>query len=219
MTTVRESDSGLPLTNVMNENNRRVLEDRDIEDINIKDFNINDININADRLDKGKADEDIVYENVENREGAGRTYSFEELLDSNGFIVYTNVGISMMPLLRQRKDIIEIRKRGPGRLKKYDVVLYKRGGKYILHRILKVRPDDYVIAGDHNTFLEYGITDADILGVMTRVIRDGREIHMTDPEYLAYVHLWCDFYPVRIFILRCKRLAARVVRHIFKHRK
>ena len=145
-----------------------------------------------------------------------KTYSFKELLESHGFIVYTNVGFSMMPLLRQRKDIIEIRKKGEGRCKKYDVVLYRRGGKYILHRILKVRPDDYVIAGDHNTFLEYGITDADILGVMTRVIRDGKEIHMTDPRYLAYVHLWCDFYPVRIFILRCKGVARRAARRLLK---
>jgi len=71
-------------------------------------------------------------------------YSFEELLKKDGFIVYTNVGFSMMPLLRQRRDIIEIRAKGPGRCRKYDVVLYRRGEKYILHRILKVLPDGYV---------------------------------------------------------------------------
>lgn len=57
--------------------------------------------------------------------------TFEEMLEKDGYIVYSNVGYSMMPLLRQRKDIIEIRKKGPGRCKKYDVVLYKRGNKYI----------------------------------------------------------------------------------------
>ena len=67
--------------------------------------------------------------------------SFEGLLDEKGSIIYTNIGYSMMPLLRQKKDIIEIRKKNNGRCKKYDVVLYKRGTQYILHRILKVLPD------------------------------------------------------------------------------
>ena len=91
-----------------------------------------------------------------------KAYTFEELLRTTGYIVYTNVGYSMMPLLRQRKDIIEIRAKGPERCKKYDVVLYKRGNKYILHRILEVLPDGYIIAGDHNTFLETEIGRAHV---------------------------------------------------------
>ena len=143
-----------------------------------------------------------------------RTYSFEELLREHGYIVYTNVGTSMMPLLRQRKDIIEIRAKGPERCKKYDVVLYKRGNKYILHRILEVLPDGYIIAGDHNTFLERDITDDRILGVMTRVVRDGRSIQMDDRLYQMYVHLWCDFYPARMEILRCKFRTRRVLSRV-----
>ncbi len=140
--------------------------------------------------------------------------SFEELLQNDGYLVYTNVGCSMMPLLRQRRDIIEIRKKEPGRCKKYDVVLYKRGEKYILHRILRVLPDGYLIAGDHTTFLERDITDAQILGVMKRVIRDGKDIPADDPKYLLYVHLWCDFYPVRMIILRVKRRIIGILRGV-----
>ena len=124
----------------------------------------------------------------------------------------------MLPLLRQRRDIIEIRKKPEGRLKKYDVVLYKRGSRYILHRILKVRPEDYVIAGDHNTFLEYGITDSDILGVMTRVIRSGKNITGDSRLYRLYVHLWCDCYPLRMAILRAegimRRCGSRIKRRV-----
>ena len=132
--------------------------------------------------------------------------TFEELLEQKGYIVYTNVGRSMMPLLRQRRDIIEIRKKGPERCKKYDVVLYKRDGRYILHRILEVLPDGkYIIAGDNNTFLEKDITDDRILGVMTRVIRDGKSIFTNDKAYMAYVHLWCDAYTVRMGVLKAER--------------
>ena len=114
--------------------------------------------------------------------------TFEELLQRDGYLVYTNVGTSMLPLLRQRKDLIEIRKKDPDkRCRKYEAVLYKRGQKYILHRILKVRPRDYVIVGDHCIWPEYGITDNQILGVMTRVIRDGKPINCTDWKYRLYV--------------------------------
>lgn len=130
--------------------------------------------------------------------------SFEDMLNRDGYIVYTNIGRSMMPLLRERRDIIEIRKKGPGRCKKYDVVLYKYGKQYIIHRILKVRPKDYVICGDHNIWREYGITDERILGVMTRVIRNGKSITPDNKLYRLYVHLWCDFYPVRAAILYSK---------------
>ena len=147
----------------------------------------------------------------------GKTYSFKELLSDRGYIIYTCKGTSMMPLLRQHRDIIEIRPKGDHRCKKYDVVLYKRGENYILHRILRVLPDGYIIAGDNNTFLEYGIKDEQIFGVMVRVIRDGKEIRMTDKKYRLYVHIWCDFYPVRMILLRIKRKLWRVGSHL-KHK-
>ena len=133
-----------------------------------------------------------------------KVYTFEKILEEKGFLIYTNVGFSMMPLLRQKRDVIEIQKKGSGRCNKYDAVLYKRGENYILHRILKVLPKGYIIAGDHNTFLEKDVTDDMILGVMTRVVRDGKTISVDDFWYKTYVHLWCDVYPVRMLILKVK---------------
>lgn len=131
--------------------------------------------------------------------------TFEEMLETNGYIVYTNVGYSMMPLLRQRKDIIEIKKKGKERCKKYDVVLYKRKNMYVLHRILVVLPNGkYIIAGDNNYYLEKDITDDQILGVMTRVIRDGKSVYADNKFYQVYVHVWCDAYPIRMRILKLK---------------
>ena len=140
--------------------------------------------------------------------------TFEELLDRDGYLVYTNVGVSMMPLLRQRRDVIVIRKKGPERCKKYDAVLYKRGGRYILHRVVEVRPRDYVIIGDNCWQKEYGITDDMILGIMTRVLRNGKSIAPDDFRYRCYVHLWCDCYPLRFFMLRTRRWVWAVGRRV-----
>ena len=134
--------------------------------------------------------------------------SFEDALRNSGFLLYTISGTSMLPFLRQKIDIVEIHPID-NHAKKYDVVLFKRGGKYILHRVLKVRLNDYVVCGDNNIRREYGITDGMILGVMTRVIRNGKSIYPTDWKYRLYVHLWYDFYPVRVAILYVKKLFCR----------
>ena len=56
-------------------------------------------------------------------------------------------------------------KKAIGRLKKYDVPLYKKGDSYVLHRVMEVLPDSYIIRGDNCDQKEYGITDDQILGM------------------------------------------------------
>lgn len=136
--------------------------------------------------------------------------TFEEQLEKYGQIVYTNQGVSMLPLLRENRDLIVIDRKGEGRCKKHDAVLYKRSnGQYVLHRILEVRQEDYVIAGDNCWQKESGITDKDILGVLAAVVRDGKEISVNNKGYQIYVHLWCEFFPIRAFLLKIRsRLGA-----------
>ena len=123
----------------------------------------------------------------------------------------------MMPLLRQGKDLFNVRKKGPERCRVGDVVLYKRQGRYILHRILRVREKDYVIAGDNNAHLEYGVTDDMILGVLTAVVRqDGAREELSSLRCRCYTHLWCDAFPVRAALLRGRRLAGRVKHALYR---
>jgi hypothetical protein len=130
--------------------------------------------------------------------------TFEDELARTGKLIYTNVGDSMMPLIRQDRDLVVIVP-AEGRLKKYDVPLYRRdSGQYVLHRILQVRSDDYVICGDNRCKKETGITDRHIIGVLQAVIRNGREVPVTALRYRLYVHLWCDLFPVRSFLIKVR---------------
>lgn len=140
--------------------------------------------------------------------------TFEEEIQESGRLVYTNVGTSMMPLLRQHRDLMII-ERADGKRRKYDAILYRRkNGSYILHRILEVRKDGYVVCGDHCWNREYGVTDSQIIGVLSAVVRDGKTISVTDRRYRAYVHLWCDFFHVRAAILWLKAMLGRIKRKL-----
>ena len=141
--------------------------------------------------------------------------TFEEQLATAGKLIYTNRGDSMMPLIKQDRDLVIIEP-VHGRLKKYDVPLYKRdSGQYVLHRIMKVRENDYVMCGDNRWEKEYGITDRHIIGVLTGVVHNGKTIPVTDKKYKLYVHFWCDFYLIRAIILRVRSK----LRRTFKKRK
>ena len=54
--------------------------------------------------------------------------SYEEYLEQNGSMTYTNVGRSMLPLLRQGKDLFTLEKKGPERCRVADVFLKRARG-------------------------------------------------------------------------------------------
>lgn len=125
------------------------------------------------------------------------TMSFEDILNRDGRLIFTNVGDSMMPLIRQNKDLLII-ERPKGRLRRLDIPLYKRdNGRYVLHRILKVRANDYVMSGNNRWRCEYGIRDHHIIGILTSIVRDGKTIPMSSLKVRIYSHIWCDAFYIR----------------------
>ena len=138
--------------------------------------------------------------------------TFEEVLARNGQLTYTNVGVSMLPLLRQGKDLFTVRRKGQARCQRGDVVLYKRGKDSVLHRVIEVQPEDYMILGDNCVAKEYGIRDADILGVMTGYVRGGREHSIEEPGYRLYSFLVLHTIGPRIFQKKWRIRAARLLK-------
>lgn len=131
-----------------------------------------------------------------------RTSSFEEEIERNGCLIYTNVGNSMLPIIREGRDVLVIATKPKDRLKKYDVPLYRRpNGQYVLHRVIQVRERDYVLCGDNRRHREHGIQDSWIVGVLTEIHRGKRVIRTSDPLYRAYVHLWCGLFWFRAVLL------------------
>lgn len=145
---------------------------------------------------------------------------FEDILKRDGELVYRTVGTSMEPMLHENKSIVIIKAAKPEDLKPDDVILYKRhaDGKYILHRLLWIRDNEFVTVGD-NQWIKMTVRPDEILGVLTSYIDEGREIPVTDPEYLRYVRKYCHkslarrhvrFY-LRSLVNRAKGLVKKVL--------
>ena len=133
--------------------------------------------------------------------------TFERELNESGAVIYTNVGVSMLPLIRENRDILVIKKADG--LKKYDVVLFKRKnikgrGEYVLHRIVKILKDgSFFIAGDNCTDGET-VEREQILGVLASLRRGDKTVNLDGFCYKAYVYLWCAPYHTRFLLLKVK---------------
>lgn len=71
-------------------------------------------------------------------------------------------GHSMLPFIQPGDSvIIEIGKKD---IKKYDVVLYKKGDRSILHRVLDKKGNEYIICGDNEDIYDK-VSEEQIIGV------------------------------------------------------
>lgn len=112
----------------------------------------------------------------------------------------------MYPMLKNMESIVDIVP-CDGRLKKYDVALYWSESiqKCVLHRVIAVREHGYVFYGD-NCWRKEFVPDEAVMGVAAQFKR-GKESDwtpVTDRNYRLYVHVWCDFLPLRRLLLWCK---------------
>ncbi len=143
--------------------------------------------------------------------------TFEEELKKSGRLVYTNKGVSMMPLLRQGRDLMVIEACRGEEVKRLDAVLFTRQRKekkdYVLHRVLRLEADgSFWIIGD-NCINGENVKKEQILGRLTAVVRDGKKIEVTDKRYLLYVYLWCSPYHLRILLQKIRMLAGKCIRY------
>ena len=123
---------------------------------------------------------------------------FEEVLEKDGELFFTNVGYSMYPLIRQREDILHIIKTDD--YKKGDIILFKSNADhYVLHRVLKIKKDKIITAGDYNYFKDQPITPDQVLGKLVTIKKkDGKEIDLSEDKK-ARKFWYTNFFHVKAF--------------------
>ena len=140
----------------------------------------------------------------------------KELLTKNGKITGLATGISMKPLLRSGKDNAVIVPK-PKDLKKNDVVLYRRDGtdRLILHRIIKVTSDGFIIRGKGGLQGGKDVNPDDIIGILKGFYRKGK-YHDCEKStlYALYVLYIRISYPARFLFVKSFSLLKRILHKI-----
>ena len=124
----------------------------------------------------------------------------EQVLREQGEIWRPIEGNSMMPLLDETTDIVKL-VAAPPRLARYDLPLYRRpSGELVLHRIIKVRRNHYIICGDNRTRYER-VPYEWVIALAVGRYRQQEYLDFYTPEFLADVQQMCkkrDSLPQRL---------------------
>lgn len=138
--------------------------------------------------------------------------TIEQNLRQNGVHVSTTSGFSMYPMLRDRRDRVIIKSVGDKKLRRYDLPLYRYpDGRYVLHRILKVKDGYYIIRGD-NTYSLERIPFEWVIGYVTEFYRKDRHVLSTSRVYRTYAAVWNFIYPIRFLYRKLRSFAGRIWR-------
>ena len=140
------------------------------------------------------------------------------MLRQYGEISGKTVGNSMWPLFRSGRDIATVKKLC-GKPKVNDVLLYRKKttDEFILHRLLKITENGYIIRGDNKYITEF-VTDEDIIGVMTEFVRKGKHYDCENGLYKLYVVYIRVSYPFRRFMHKVETFLKIVKRKLIKYK-
>ena len=120
-----------------------------------------------------------------------------ELLENHAIQVQPQ-GYSMYPLFVPGRDSAVIEKADCDRLKKGDVILYRReNGILVLHRICRITKDGFYTVGDNQTAVEGPLTASQISGKLIHIIRNGHSFSVNHPVYRILSGFWLFLRPVR----------------------
>ena len=138
--------------------------------------------------------------------------TIEQVLAENGAYIGPTVGVSMLPLLKTRRDTIVVKPKTE-RLQRLEVALYRHGDAYVLHRVLQPIEGGYIIRGD-NCYSDEKVPENAVIGVLTEFFRKGKHVYCTDKRYIRYANRRIKTYKIRRFFVILKSKAKAAVKKI-----
>lgn len=125
--------------------------------------------------------------------------NIERSIKELGYAVVPIKGTSMMPLLKEGRDRVELKPYCHERLKKGDVVLYKKNdGTLVLHRIIKTENGEFfTVLGDHQFNNDERVNNNQIIAVACGFFIKGRYVNEKTRWYRLYKKIWLSSLTVR----------------------
>ncbi len=144
--------------------------------------------------------------------------NIEEVLAEHKTYASVTRGVSMQPLFRTHRDMVILAK-PDGRLKKYDVALYKVGNNYVLHRVVGIdeAKEQYLIRGD-NTYSIERVPFSSVIARLVAFNRKGKRYDITAASYKIYSRVWVFIYPIRLLFKKAGNLLRWIYRFFFKRK-
>ena len=125
--------------------------------------------------------------------------NIERSIKEIGYAVAPIAGTSMMPLLKEGRDRVELEPCCQERLKKGNVVLYKKNdGTLVLHRIIKTENREFfTVLGDHQFKNAERVNKHQIIAVACGFFIKGRYVNEKTRWYRLYKKIWLSSLTVR----------------------
>ena len=120
-------------------------------------------------------------------------------------------GGSMVPFITGDRDMVEI-KAIDATLKRGDIVLYRRdNGQYILHRIYRVKGEEYYLLGDSQNAVEGPIRREQIVAMSEIYYKDGVRKDNTKTSMRIKYTIWFWLRPVRGILIKINTFKRRLM--------
>ena len=118
--------------------------------------------------------------------------NIERNIKELGYADATITGTSMLPLLKEGRDRVELEPCCQEQLKKGDVVLYKKNdGTLVLHRIIRVENGEFfTVLGDHQFNNDEWVNKNQIIAVACGFFIKGRYVNEKTRWYRLYKKIW-----------------------------
>ena len=128
------------------------------------------------------------------------------ILDEGKRVTIPVKGFSMLPFIRGIRDLVILEKREI--YVPYDIVLFRHGGRYVLHRILTVDGNRVEIQGDGVARGTEKVYLQDIAGKVITILRDGEKaVDPDSPKQLRRARRWRRLRPIRHPLILAYRFA------------
>ena len=129
-------------------------------------------------------------------------------------------GSSMLPMLRQGRDVVRL---VPMECTPESgaIVLYRRdNGQYVLHRLIRMEDEGTGLCCGDNQWERELVSRERMIAVADGVWRKGTWIDWkTNRRFLCYQWLWTKLFPVRRPIIAARRIAGHLRRSINRSRR
>lgn len=146
----------------------------------------------------------------------------ESILKNGQIYIGAVQGESMLPILHPVKDHVKIIPlNSPPH--KNDIVLYRRiSGQYVLHRVVSLKNNAYVMRGDHQYKNEYPIATDMCIGLLQGYWKNAgtskeKYISVSSFYHRGYSFIWRVSYPIR-YCIRYLRAVLSALIHKFTRR-